>query len=382
MLLFVFSIPWENSLVFLNLGTVSKILGYVAFFMFFLKLSLKKTHKQLPSVFTVMVIFFVYALFSFIYSYDVDSTILKSFTMFQLLILVFLILELSDNINDYQNILLYYVLGSYISIFSTYYSYYFNIHTIYSIDTRYVASGFDPNDLALTLVIGIPIAWYISLTTYNSVIMWVCRLYIPLSVYAILLTASRSAFITLIVSLMIIPATIKYFSPSYRILLVLILLLFPILTYSLVPETTINRLSTISSEISYGDYNLRKTIWNAGIVTLESNMMLGVGFGAFPAVASKAINIRTVAHNTILSVLFELGIIGFALYTIILLTLLYLIIAHTGLIKIFLVIIFTTWFVGVMSLTWETSKITWFVFALIITSHNILCRDKEQHIKL
>ncbi len=56
--------------------------------------------------------------------------------------------------------------------------------------TRYAAEGFDPNDMAVTLALGIPMAAYLSVAG-RSGWRWLILLYLPLAAIAIALSGSR-----------------------------------------------------------------------------------------------------------------------------------------------------------------------------------------------
>src|SRR5439155_640108 len=71
---------------------------------------------------------------------------------------------------------------------------------------RFAALNQDPNDLGLTFALGLPMAWYVSLSQARGAWLW-C-LYLPLAITAILLTGSRGAVLTGLVGLSIIPWTL------------------------------------------------------------------------------------------------------------------------------------------------------------------------------
>jgi O-antigen ligase len=81
------------------------------------------------------------------------------------------------------------------------------------------------------------------------------------------------------------------------------------------------------------------------------------------------------AHNTFLSILAELGLIGFVLFAGILA-----IVTHKaltqmkGLSALWLTVL-AIWAIGSFSLTWEFRKPTWLFFSLIIISGSLLSRD-------
>jgi hypothetical protein len=74
---------------------------------------------------------------------------------------------------------------------------------------RFFAGGADPNSLGMTLALGVPIAWYLSLTAKRPLTRWLRRAYRPLAMFATVLTGSRGAMIAMMVALLIIPLTTR-----------------------------------------------------------------------------------------------------------------------------------------------------------------------------
>ncbi len=85
-----------------------------------------------------------------------------------------------------------------------------------------------------------------------------------------------------------------------------------------VPETSWTRISTISAQVDSGDLNQRTAIWAAGLRAFAAHPVLGVGEGAYLQISDRQLGEGFVAHNTFVSVLVELGIVGFLLFAAIL----------------------------------------------------------------
>ena len=46
---------------------------------------------------------------------------------------------------------------------------------------RFAAGGVDPNDLAMTLALALPMAWYLGMTYRKPLLRWICRAYLPVA---------------------------------------------------------------------------------------------------------------------------------------------------------------------------------------------------------
>ena len=108
----------------------------------------------------------------------------------------------------------------------------------------------------------------------------------------------------------------------------------------------------------------------------EPDVFLGVGSGAYGFTILKVADFsymqgraaNAVAHNTFLSVLVELGVVGAALLLALLASMLYCAIRMRYLERCLWISLLLTWMIGVSALTWEYHKPTWLLFGLL-TAH-------------
>jgi O-antigen ligase len=165
-----------------------------------------------------------------------------------------------------------------------------------------------------------------------------------------------------------------------RNLLVLVFIaLAGIGSWLFMPASSWSRLSTIGSEISSGTLNERTMIWQVGWQVFGKAPFQGVGAGAYAPTIEHTLGLasdvggetgpqvaRLVAHNTFFSILVEQGVIGFALFLALLLSLVLSTWRLPRVDRIFWLCILLTWAIGALDLTWEERKPTWFIFGLLI----------------
>jgi O-antigen ligase len=146
------------------------------------------------------------------------------------------------------------------------------------------------------------------------------------------------------------------------------------------PESSWLRLSTIGSEITSGTLNERTMIWQMGWQVFGRAPFQGVGAGAYAPAVEHTLGLasdsggtdsgdqvgRLVAHNTFFSILVEQGVIGFALFFVLLLTLVLSASRLPKVDRVFWLCILLTWAIGASDLTWEQRKPTWVIFGLLI----------------
>jgi O-antigen ligase len=109
----------------------------------------------------------------------------------------------------------------------------------------------------------------------------------------------------------------------------------------------------------------RTLLWEAGLESFRDRAFTGVGAGAYGTAVLRAVDMPYVAHNTFLSVLVELGVAGALLFIALLGSLFYSALRMPYLERCLWTVLLLTWAVGVLALTWDYYKPTWFLFGLL-----------------
>ena len=231
-------------------------------------------------------------------------------------------------------------------------------------DQRYAATGFDPNDMGVTLAIGIPVAVYLALDAKRRWgRLWMA--YLPLSLSAIALSGSRGSVIT--ASIAVVSALWLTLRRSVVTATVVmgVLAAIAVAGWSIVPENTWARIFTLGEQLGGGGkLGNRVPIWRAGLDFLARHPFAGAGVGNFGHVTSPDLGVNIVAHNTFLSVAVELGCVGAVLFLGVVVSILFCALRRATEYQAIVVALLLTWTMGVASLTWEHRKTTWFVFLL------------------
>jgi O-antigen ligase len=369
--LLVFSVPWEEAFVAFGIGSMTRVFGIATVAIGLLTIIVSGKLRRPDVVLWLSFAFTLLCLLSLVWSISPIATASRVSTYVQLVALVWLVLELARTRDQQLSLMSAYCLGAYVSIADV-------MRRFVSgepIDGRYTGNNLDPNDLGLTLAIGIPMAWYFFLNR-----TWFLRtlgaIYVPLAVLAILLTASRGAFLSAIVALSIVPITLP--RKSFRsVILSVVLLGATGVAASVVPQTSWERFSTIGSEIAGGTMSQRTAIWQAGLQVFRDNAILGVGAGAFNEAVEPLLGTAVLAHNVYLAILAEQGVIGFGVFIALLASCGLLIYRMPPLERKVWRAIGLTWAIGVMSLSWEYRKTTWFLVGLVAAQARILGAGRQ-----
>lgn len=360
--LFAFVVPWELFIRFEEIGTLGRLAGLVAFAVAILNVLLQRAFRP-PALFHLFAFLFVlWSGATAFWTMDQSVTRERFATYVQLAAVVWLIWELAPTPRRQASILQAYVLGSYVSAFDTIANY---VSGIERATGRFAAEGFNPNDLGFTLVLAIPMAWFLANSRPYSALTWVNRLYIPFGMAAILLTASRGAFIPALVALLIIPATLLQVGMRSRIAVFVVIAASVIFLNRFVPRTSWDRLSTATSEIESGSFNERSEIWRSGLEVFGEHQWVGVGAGAFGIAIEPILGHSRPPHQTFLSVLVGQGIVGFALFLTMFATAVSGIRAMPTLQKRFWIVLLLTLGVGLQPRTWDYRKPLWLILGVL-----------------
>lgn len=372
--LFVFSLPGEKVMEIPGIGTITRLIGLVAIAVGVLALVEAGRIRRPAPAHIAMITFVVWAAASYCWSPEPSWTQDRVSTFFQLFAMAWLIWELCGEERELQLLIQAYVLGTLVSAGDTIGNYLLSRQTYY---LRYAATGFEPNDLGLTLALSIPLSYYLVLRN-RGMKAWIFRIQLVAASAAILLTGSRVALVASVIGLTLIPWTFGGLTTGLKIANVSMVALSVVAALLLVPETSWERLATIHSEVTQGTLNKRTTIWAAGLEAFRQHPFRGFGTGAFPAAVEPTLGTDVgmvfVAHNSYLSVLVEGGAIGFLAFVGLLGVLALSVRDLPSLERKLWIVTLTAWAVGASTLTWEHRKPTWLLFGLLTAQWGVTRR--------
>ncbi|MBI5944532.1 MAG: O-antigen ligase family protein [Chloroflexi bacterium] len=360
--LLIFIVPWEDSISVTTLGSLARVIGLVVA-VFWLATMLMEGRFRIPHLFhAIVLLFFLWNFLSVFWSPDIDSTFQRIKTYSQILFLMLIFWEVFQKPEDLMTGLQAYIYGCYVLIASSIYNY-INGNVAVAYEGRYSATGVNAVDLTLILMMGLPVAMQLFFAAGEGTKAAVWKLinlaYIPLALFSIILTGSRTSLIA------VIPFAV-YLVGTRQIKFDRKLLVFGILTVSFIillpfiPQSVTARLGTLGASIEAGDLGGRVGLWLQALQVFSKHPITGLGSGTLDSAIGSA------AHNTFVSVTAETGFIGLALFLTILALVFFLAWnipnGNSGL----WVAIFLTWVIGVSSLSWEFRKLTWLFLNFIV----------------
>jgi O-antigen ligase len=365
----IFVIPWENSVDVGSLGTVGRGVGMLAAAVWVASVALAGRSRRLHEFHAVFFFFVTWNVASVVWSQDVNATLDRIVTYAQLFVLALLVWDLYETKEALELGLQAYVLGALVSVGSIVYNYL----TLYDpTRVRYSATGFDEDDIGLILAIGVPIALHLFVSGRNTAVGLPLRLinlgYMPAAALAIVLTATRGSFLAMMPAAVLGLTMFLRLSLARRLVVCAIAAGGVLVVTTVAPQSSFERVTNTGGAVAEGDFSGRLEIWRDGLGVWAEQPVLGAGAGSFRSLVSVSSK-QKVAHNTYLSVLTELGLVGFALFATILAIVVHQA-THSRSGSGFWPALFATWAIGATALTWEPRKPTWLVLCLVVVGAN------------
>ncbi len=363
LILFVFAIPWEYSLdLGAPFGNIARVLGLAVLLSApFAIMQSGRLHRPGAMVWMTVALYLWFCC-SFFWTLAPQNTLSKLRGYPQEMMLIWLLPEFVECADDVRGIMRAWLAGSWVLALLT-------IATFVWPDAastdqiRFAAAGQDPNDTARFLDFGFPIAAML----IDGKERWPGKIlaagYLPVGLAGVLLTASRSGFLVALVALAGCAALAARRHPKTVLAGVFALPAFAWLVWASAPHGTLERIGTITQQLQNGDLNQRVEIWQAGWHAFIGAPLFGHGAGSFVAAAGLA-PIDT-AHNTMLAIGVEGGLVALAPAIAIVMIAIAQIIEMRGTIRIGLATLMAVWLALSLVGTVGENRTTWLLLGLV-----------------
>jgi O-antigen ligase len=368
-LAFIFTIPWEGVINVPGLGTAAKLVGFVLAASWIVTIIITNRLRK-PGLFHILVVLFVlWNAMSVFWSIDPRDTLGHLMRWVQLLVMVFILWELYTTRGAILAGLQVFILGEYVGVCFAIYNFFFG-NPYYSFYQRFTPSSqSNPDGFGFMVVMGIPLAWYLaSVNTYtkwNHLRKIINYVYIPLAFVGLSLSGTRTALIASIIGTAFGLASLTHLRLAARVAIFLFLASAIILLVPHVQDLrSFQRFSTTYGEITQGDLNNRTNNWRQGLESFLEHPILGVGGDMYRSVNK----LGKLAHNSFLSVLVELGLVGLVIFGAILSVTAFNAFKLSRWEAGFWLTVLAVWAIGASTLTYEYRKATWLFLSLVVAS--------------
>jgi len=363
-LVFVFTTPWEGVIRIPGIGTIATAVGIAAAALWATTVSVSGRVRR-PGPFVVAVAAFVaWNGASVLWSADPGRSLAHVYTWAQSFVLVLILWDLFRSRADVLAALQAYVLGAYVAVGGAL----VNLRSgdpFYTHYQRFSPGDVNPDGFGFVVALGIPVACYLAGARVGRgrALRWINLGYVPAAFLGIALSGTRTAAVGAVVGLAFGLAALTRLRLSARVVALVVLatavyLLLPVVQ----PLRSFERLGTTGSELTRGDLNGRLEQWRQGLVAFAEHPVAGVGTNMYRSVNT----LGKVGHNSFLSVLVEVGLVGGILFGGILAIAVAHALARERWDRGFWLTVLGVWAIGASTLTWEYRKTTWVFLTLLV----------------
>jgi O-antigen ligase len=380
LMVMVFQIPWEPLVILGAFGTLIHAIGLAAAGLGVIALVTSGRIRSLPLLLWLMVIFVGFASLSIFWSQATFSPMSKIVTTVELLAFAWLIWEFTPDVVRLKLLMHSYVWGAGLAIVVQILGMRGYVAMLHE-EERYGAGQMNVNELGIVLLMAIPMAvYFVPDRQFNRLLRLAYLVFVPVCGVAILLTGSRMAFLTLCVMAAMIAFLYMLKRPVFVIFFSIVAgSAFMFLFARIMPESTWDRLSKTSYEITSGNWGGRLEIWDAALQLHNEYPVLGTGYGSFSDVIGRASGTKGAgmsAHNTFLSVLVELGYVGTGLIILMGTVAVVYAVKMPFRERVTWLTILLCWITCALAGHLEANKITWFVLPMVACQY-VICRQQR-----
>jgi O-antigen ligase len=314
----VLVMPWEDIFAIPGLTSFAKILGICAV-LSGLAGALFSGRLRLPYALGWVVLFSAWCAISARWAPehhgpDMEMPLRRAISYLLLLSFVWLIFSTVDNPKRLRSLMRACILGTSMMVANMYLGY---LHAGVPLNTdtevRYSAEGANENGVAFFCSLSILFAFYLITRREKSGLelpKWFYWGFIVAAGLAVPLTGSRAGTVSLGIVGFVLLGRLRKINWKARLALVVAVMLVAILIPRLVGRSTISR---ITGGVTATD-STRLNAWRTGMKAWVDTPVLGVGAGCYGDIMVAEGFRNMPAHNTVISVLVENGLVGFALY--------------------------------------------------------------------
>ena len=359
-LFFIFSIPWGNAVW----DGLSRYIGLLAFGTATLGFISGGTRGRFGVFHFVVALLGAWFILSIVWSPDLVRGKFLLNTILQLMLLTVLV---TINMGDKQkNILLAYhsyALGNLVGSGIIIYNYLNGIESLYY--QRYAIPSLDIDGQSIMLTLAIPMAAYLTTQYKNKWINMFYILAIPTIVFAVFLTGTRTASIVGVIGILYWLMTYRKSSIRVKTTFFMIFIISMLTAISLAPKESIDRILTSGKSITSGTLNDRTVIWGASLEQWRKSPVIGNGIGSLEYVLNTKHVEYDAAHSAYIHILTENGLIGLALYLLMMITIIYYSLSAPFSELLFLMALLLTLLVSQITQHTHFHKETWFALTML-----------------
>jgi O-antigen ligase len=359
--IYTFSVPWDI-IDIASLGTTAKLAGFAVTGAALITVLAEARFRKPDATLGMATAFVALTVFSQLWTIAPDATSLAAFQYVQMLGSVWVLREIARTKQQRESLMLAFCLGSFVPMIGLL-DHYRNGVSIG--DDRFSATGINADTVGMLMALGLPISWHLLMTGSRSV-RAVGLIHFILAPLVLLLSGTRGAFLSALVSAVIVPLSLR---PSMRIVIrgAVLIVGASIFVAWLVPPSVWARMATIPQELGGGSMSMRREIWEKGLAVFPQHAVLGIGAGAYPTLVQLRgrLTFSIPAHSVVIGLLVEQGILGLTMFMGFLGACALAIVRLPKNERLVWGLVMLSWSVGMFGASMERSKVSWLLFGLV-----------------
>jgi O-antigen ligase len=365
---FVFAVPWENAIHVSGVGRITKVIGFAAFTLWTISVIARGRLRQPDAFQKAYFLFLIWNGMTLYWSLDPGATLTGFRTYTELFGLMLMCWDLFDSKATIRPAIQAYVLGAYVAAGSIIVNFLQAAPDPTPEHQRFQALGYQTDGIALVVAIAGPAAWYLATSEEGprwSALRIVNFAYVPTGLFAVALTGTRGATLASLPTAAFILWSLRRTSVRPAIALA-VLVVGVTLLVGFAPRTQLERISSVATigNLQEGALSGRFGLWTESHEVFREHPLNGAGLDAHRA----AIPTGKEAHNTYVSVVAETGVIGFALFFGVLLSVFVRVSRLRGWDGRYWATQVAVLAIGAMSLSLEDSKSVWVFLSMAVAT--------------
>lgn len=363
-IIFIALIPVEGIFLFGGFGSLARVGGVVVGVMWLASLAVRGRLRRWPPTLWLYGLIIAFGAISLAWSLDPRAGVSRLLTYSQLLLMAAICWDVLREAGDVRLGIAALVAGSLLAA-GAIVTNSLRGATLYGVNGRYGLMGVDANEIAVTIAVTVPFAWYLAEQQGRRAWRLAGRLVVVPLALACLLTASRTGLVALGVA----SAALLGMGTATRlrkgVAIAAALCVIGAGLWATLPLEVAARLVNLEGDLT--TLNNRTPFWAAAVRAWVGSPVIGRGLGSASEVVVPVLGRETAIHNTFLSVLVDLGGVGAILAG----GLCVLLVCEWRRLEVGAKWAWAgalgAWAVGCSTLTLDHRKITWLLPVLIVT---------------
>jgi hypothetical protein len=276
--LYVFTMPWEHSTdMGSRIGSICRVMGILAMIAGMGAVLMRGSLRRMTAFHGTVAIFYLLVTASFFWTVDNDATATAIRGFAQAMFVVWLLWEFAPEMAQRRRLMLSYIAGGYVTGYLTIHDF-VSMRIITHNEVRVSAEGWNPNELAVVLSIGVPFAALLARKPSSLLVRIIALGYLVIAPATVLLTASRGGAIAMTIAGLSVALILGEGSVRRKIVVVALLGVILTAAATVVPQNSWDRITTIGAELNGGGMNDRLPIWRAGLKVFSASFRCCAGW--------------------------------------------------------------------------------------------------------